>query len=81
MISILNLIVFTIFLVLVINVGISTAFENSFAKEEEAYQSLSSSLLSSLDDNRDDMIISEELCPPYCKPPAPIQELPQEQTR
>ena len=29
-----------------------------------------------LDDNKYEMIISEEICSPYCRPPSPIQELP-----
>ena len=83
MISILNSLVLTTFLVLVIILGISTALENLFAQEEKIHQrsSSSSSLLPTLDDNNDDMIISEEICPPYCNPPPPIQELRQEQTR
>ena len=81
MISFLNLIVLTTFLVFAIIVGISTVFENLFAQREEAHQSSSLSLLSPLDDNNDDIIISEEICPPYCSPPPPIEELPQEQTR
>jgi hypothetical protein len=83
MISIEKFIVFTTFLVFAIIIEISTPFENLFAQEEEAHQSssFSSSPLPTLDDNKDDMIISEEICPPYCNPPPPIQELPQEQTR
>ena len=81
MISILNLIVLTIFLVFAIIVGLSTTFENLFAQQEVHHRSSSSSLLSTWDDNNDDMNISEEICPPYCNPPSPIQELPQEQTR
>ena len=34
---------------------------------------------STLDNNNNGIIISEEICPPYCSPSPPIQELPQEQ--
>ena len=85
MISIWKLIVFTTFFIFaIIIVGISTVFENVFEQEKEAQSSSSlSSLLSTLDENNYDMIISEEICPPHCSPspPPPIQELPQEQTR
>jgi hypothetical protein len=81
MISILNLMIFTSFLVFAIIVVIPTAFEIVFAQEkEEAEQSQSLPLLPTLDDNNKDIIISEEICPPYCSPPPPIQELPQEQS-
>jgi hypothetical protein len=80
MIPILKLIVFTSFLVCVTTVGIITAFEIVFAQEkEETEQSQSLQLLPTLDDSNNDIIISEEICPPYCSPPPPIQELPQEQ--
>lgn len=78
MISILNLIVFTSFLVFPIIVGIPTAFENVFT-QKEVEQSPSSPLQPILYDNNDDIIISKEICPPYCNPPPPIQDLPQEQ--
>ena len=81
MISILNLIVFTIYLIFIITVGISTTLENAFAQEDAHQSSSSSSSLLSTLDNSDNMIISEEICPPYCNPPSPIQDLPQEQTR
>ena len=77
MISILNLIVFSSFLISTIIIGIPTAFENVFAQQEEIEQSPLSLLPPTLDDH-DSMIISEEICPPYCSPPPPIQELPQE---
>ena len=79
MISFLNLIVYTSFIVFVIISGISTVFENVFA-QEEVEQSQSSPLHPILDNNNDDIIISEEICPPYCSPPPPLQELPQEQS-
>jgi len=78
MISILNLIVSTSFIVFAIIFGITTVFENVFAQqEEEETEQIPSS--PTLDNNNCDMIISEEICPPYCSPSPPIQELPQEQ--
>ena len=76
-----NLIEYTYFIAFAIIAGIPTVFENVFAQEEEAEQRQDQSPPPSptLDDNNDGMIISEEICPPYCSPPAPIQELPQEQ--
>ena len=74
MISFLNFIFHTSFIVFAIISGIPTVFENVF-EQEEAKQSPSSPLPPTLDDN-DDIIISEEICPPYCSPPPPIQELP-----
>jgi hypothetical protein len=50
-----------------------------FAQGEEAEQRQNQSTPSTLDDNNDGRIISEEICPPYCNPPPMIQELPQEQ--
>ena len=79
MISFLNIIVYTSFIVFAIISGISTVFENVFA-QEEVKQSPRSLLHPTLDNNNDDIIISEEICPPYCSPPPPIQELPQEQS-
>jgi hypothetical protein len=73
--SFLNLIVYTSFIVLAIISGIPTVFENGFAQGEYTEQSLSLPLLPTLYDN-DSMIISEEICPPYCSPPPPLQELP-----
>ena len=75
----LNLTVYTSFIVFAIISGISTVFENVLA-QEEVEQSQSSPLHPTLDNNIDDIIISEEICPPYCSPPPPIQELPQEQS-
>jgi len=75
MISILNLIVFISFLTFVIIIGIPTAFENVFAQQEEIEQSPSSQLPPTLDDY-ESMIISEEICPPYCSPPPLIQNSP-----
>ena len=82
MISFLNLIEYTTFIVFAIISGIPTVFENVFAQGEEAEQRQDQSppLPPTLDDNKDDIIISEEICPPYCSPPLPIQELPQEQS-
>ena len=79
MISFLNLIEYTSFIVFAIISGIPTVFENVFA-QEEAEQSPSSPFPLTLDDNNDGIIISEEICPPNCSPPPPIQELPQEQS-
>jgi hypothetical protein len=81
MISFLNLIVYTSFIVFAIISGISTVFENVFAQGEETEQRQDQSPPPSptLDDNNDGMIISKEFCPPYCSPPPPIQELSQEQ--
>jgi hypothetical protein len=79
MISFLNVIVYTSFIVFAIISGILTGFENVFA-QEEVEQSPSSPLYPILDNNNDDRIISEEICPPYCSPPTPIQELPEEQS-
>ena len=64
----------------VIIVGIPTVFENVFAQGEitEQRQDQSPPPSPTLDDNNDGMIISKEICPPYCSPPPPIQELPQE---
>ena len=77
MISILNLIVSTSFIVFAIILGITTVFENVFVQEEEETEQSPSS--PTFDNNNCVMIISEEICPPYCSPPPPIQELPQEQ--
>ena len=71
--------VITSFIVFAITPGIPTVFENVFAQIEESEQGPSSPLPPTLDDN-DGLIISEEICPPYCTPPSPIQELPQEQS-
>ena len=79
MISFLNVIVYTSFIVFAIISAILTVFENVFA-QEEVEQSPSSPLYPILDNNNDDRIISEEICPPYCSPPPPIQELPEEQS-
>ncbi|HEX2407371.1 MAG TPA: hypothetical protein VHJ38_09205 [Nitrososphaeraceae archaeon] len=49
-----------------------------FGQGEEAEQRQDQSP-STLNDNNIRIIISEEICPPYCSPPPPIQELPQEQ--
>ena len=76
----LNSIVITSFIVFFMISGIPTVFENVFAqgeKSEQRQDELPPSL--TLDDNNDGMIISEEICPPYCSPPPPIQDLPQEQ--
>ncbi len=59
MISILNLIVYTSFIVFAIISGISTVFENVFA-QEEVEQNQSSPLHPTLDNNNDDIIISED---------------------
>ena len=75
----LNSIVITYFIAFAIIAGIPTVFENEFAQGEEAEQRQDKSPPPTLDDNNDGMIISEEICPPYCSPPTPIQELPQEQ--
>ena len=75
--SILNLIVFISIFVFIIIVGISIAFENVYAQEEEKSPLLQ--LLPTLNENNDGLIISEEICPPYCSPPPPIQELPQDE--
>ena len=74
--SILNLIVFISIFVFIIIVGISIAFENVYAQEEK---SPLLQLLPTLNENNDGLIISEEICPPYCSPPPPIQELPQDE--
>ena len=80
MVSFLNLIVYTSFIVFAIISGISIVFENVFAQEEVEPSQSSPPLHPTLDNNNDDIIISEEICPPYCSPPPPIQELPQEQS-
>jgi hypothetical protein len=74
-----NSIVITYFIAFAIIAGIPASFENLFAQGEEAEQIQNQSTPPTLDDNNDGMIISEEICPPYCSPPPPIQELPQEQ--
>ena len=71
-----NSIVIMYFIIFAIISGISTVFENVFA-QEEVEQSQSSPLHPTLDNNNDDIIISEEICHPYCSTPPPIQELPQ----
>jgi phosphotransferase system glucose/maltose/N-acetylglucosamine-specific IIC component len=76
MISFLNFMVYTFFILFAIIFGIHTVFDNVFAQEIE--QSPSSPLPSTFDDNNNDIVISEEICPPYCSSPATIQELPQE---
>jgi hypothetical protein len=73
-----NLIVITYFITFAIIASIPTVFENVFAQGEEAAEQRQDQS-PNLDDNNDGMIISEEICPPYCSPPPPIQELPQEQ--
>ncbi len=73
----LNLIVFISIFVFIIIVGIPIAFENVHAQEEEKSPLLQ--LLPTLNENNDDLIISEEICPPYCSPPPLIQELPQDE--
>ena len=78
MISLLNFIVYTSFIVFAIISGIQQYLKMCLHKRIE--QSPSSPPSSTLDDNNDDIIISEEICPPYCSPPPPIQELPQEQS-
>ena len=74
-----NSIVITYFIAFAIIAGIPASFKNLFAQGEEAEQIQNQSTPPTLDDNNDGMIISEEICPPYCSPPPPIQELPQEQ--
>ena len=32
-----------------------------------------------INDNNYDIILTEEICPPYYNPPSPIQEIPKEQ--
>jgi hypothetical protein len=76
MISLLNLIVYTSFIVFAIIFGISTVFENVFSQEKVEQNQSSPPLHPTLDNNNDDIIISEEICPPYCSPPPPIPELP-----
>lgn len=74
-----NSIVITYFIAFAIIAGIPASFENLFAQGEEAEQRQNQSTPPTLDDNNDDRIISEEICPPYCNPPPMIQELPQVQ--
>jgi hypothetical protein len=74
-----NSIVITNFIAFAIIAGIPASFENLFAQGEEAEQRQNQSTPPTLDDNNDGVIISEEICPPYCSPPPLIQELPQEQ--
>ena len=74
-----NSIVISYFIAFAIIAGIPASFENLFAQGEEAEHIQNQSTPPTLDDNNDGMIISEEICPPYCSPPPPIQELPQEQ--
>ena len=78
-----NSIVITSFIAFAIIAIIPTVLENVFAQGEEAEQrqnQSSSSSIPTLDENNNGMIISEGICPPYCSPPPPIQELPQEQS-
>ena len=79
MTSSLNLMEYTSFIVFAIISGIPIVFENVFA-QEETEQSPSSPPSPTLDDNNDGIIISEEICPPNCSPPPPIQELPKDQS-
>ena len=74
-----NSIVITYFIAFAIIAGIPASFENLFTLGEEESKDKNQSIPPTLDDNNDGMIISEEICPPYCSPPPPIQELPQEQ--
>ena len=79
----LNLIVFTSFLAFVIiAAGIPTIFENVFAQGEKEAEQRQDQFLpplpSTVNENNNGIIISEEICPPYCSLPPPIQELPQE---
>ena len=62
--------------------AIPTVFENVIEQGEKAEQRQDQSPSPSpiLDDNNDGIIISEEICPPNCSPPPPIQELPKEQS-
>jgi hypothetical protein len=76
-----NSIVITTFIVFAIIAGIPIVFEYVLEQGEEAEQRQNQSTPPTLDDNNDGMIISKEICPPYCSPPPPIQELPQEQPR
>ncbi len=76
----LNSIVITSFIVFVIINEIPIEFENVLEQGEEGEQRQNQSRLPTLDDNKNGMIISEEICPPYCSPPPSIQELPQEQS-
>lgn len=76
-----NSIVIMYFIAFAMIAGIPTVFENVFAQGEEAAEQRQDQPplpLPTLDDNNDGMIISEEICPPYCSPPPPIQELPKE---
>ncbi|HEX2407882.1 MAG TPA: hypothetical protein VHJ38_11830 [Nitrososphaeraceae archaeon] len=57
--------------------GIPTVLENLFLQAEEAEQ-IQDQSPPTLDENNNG-IISEEICPPYCNSPPPIQELPQKQ--
>ena len=76
-----NSIVIMYFIAFAMIAGIPTVFENVFAQGEEAAEQRQDQPPPSptLDDNNDGMIISEEICTPYCGPPPPIQELPKEQ--
>lgn len=78
--SILNSILIMSFIAFDIIAIIPIIFENIFAQREETEQRQNQSTSPTLDDNNDGMIISEEICPPYCSPPPPIQGIPKEQT-
>jgi hypothetical protein len=74
-----NSIVIMYIIAFVIIADIPTVIENVFTQGEKADQKQGQSLHPSPtfdDDNNNDMIISEEICPPYCNLPPPIQELP-----
>ncbi|MCD6038109.1 MAG: hypothetical protein K0S67_1998 [Nitrososphaeraceae archaeon] len=73
-----NSIVITSFIAFAIIVGIPIVFENVIEQVEEAAEQRQDQS-PTLDDDNHGMIISEEICPPNCSPPPPIQELPQEQ--
>ena len=74
-----NSIVIMYFIVFVIIADIPRVIENVFTQGEKADQKQDQSIYPSPtfdEDNNNDMIMSEEICPPYCNPPPPIQELP-----
>ena len=74
-----NSIVIMYFIAFVIIADISPVLENVFTQGEKTDQRQNQSLPPSPtveDDNNNDLIISEEICPPYCSSPLPIQELP-----
>ena len=73
-----NSIVIMYFIVFVIIADIPRVIENVFTQGEKADQKTGPITTSSPtfdEDNNNDMIMSEEICPPYCNPTSSDPEL------